>query len=437
MPSGNIGQLPAATEPVHPMADCNAQIPLFDGEMVLTRNGSRSVGTGTVFLDWLPSPRVRFSIRISSGDPANSGETQLALPSLGRRFDVLIFRVSIGSNGHLCEGVLQKELSSWPQVTSLIAQLCNLGPYNGDPIRRGDAHPPGRLSLTDDKYVVAIDPVRNCGELIEAARANGGYALTHVCAIHRRDGGPFKIMEPLEPLFRFLSFARGAWCGFALPVGFHEDGQVACEPWKVWKSRPFLNQGNWFPHYRPQRFAQAYARFSELWRVPEARRALGLGIAWYVHALSIGELEGRIIQAVAGLELLSWYGLLHWRSPPVRTEKEFSHFGTDRKIRDLLETCDVSPTIPPELQESYSFRAGEPDAQPKDGPQLLCWVRNSIVHPVPRVSVTPSMRHEVVQLALYYIELVILRFVDYDGLFTNRITWQPGSAPQNQYESMQ
>ena len=438
MLSGNLEQVPAATEPVHPMADSNARIALFDGEMVLTRNGRSSVGAGAVFLDWLPSPRVRFSVHTPPGDLADPGETQLALPSLDRRFDVLVLRVSIGSNGHLCEGVLRDELSSWPRVASLTAQLCNLGSYIGDPVRRGDAWVAGRLLLTDDKYVVVIDPVRNCGELIEAARASGGYALTHVCEVHRRDGRPFEAMEPLGPLFRFLSFVRGAWCGFALPVGFDEDGQVACEPWTVWKSQPFLNQGNWFPHYKPQRFAQAYARFSELWRVPEARRALGLGIAWYVHALSVGELEARVIQAVAGLELLSWYALLHWRSPSVSTEKKFSarDFGTDRKIRDLLATCDVSPLIPPVLQESGSFVAGRADAQPGDGPQLICWVRNSVVHPIPRVSVTPSLMHEVLQLALYYIELVILRFVEYDGPFTNRLTWQPESIRQCQYESV-
>jgi hypothetical protein len=433
------GEYPEMLVPACEMTGANESITLFSGQLEFEREGQCCSGTGTVRLDWLPSPRVAFTLE-SAESACDLGPGQLILPAAVRSFGATAFNQSIQSPPlrYAYSGLVEQEVDRAPQpVASVIVHLCNFSNYLGGVVStQTGGWVAGRLSLCDDEWDIDIDPVPDLRKVQDAVKASGGYAMTHVCRILRHDGAEFLPPDPLDQLLRFLSFARGAWSGLFLPVGFNRQGSRVWDGWFCQKTRSYLDLSNWFPINDPQPFARTYRTFSGLWADPDARRTLSLGIAWYVHAVSSGELEGRIIQAVAGLELLAYFALVRWSDGPACAEGTFDNLESEKRIRRLLDACGILATLPLQLSECNALVEGPHGWKHRDGPEVISWVRNSVIHPVPKLPLTSRIMHEAHQLALQYMELVILRFLDYQGPFSNRVTWLAGNVWQGQYEQV-
>ncbi|MCL5734248.1 MAG: hypothetical protein M1274_01450 [Actinobacteria bacterium] len=425
--------------PAWEMAGANERITLFSGQLEFEREGQRCSGTGTVRLDWLPSPRVTFTLE-SAESACDLGLGQLTLPTAARSFSATAFNRSIQAPPLRCKylGQVGQEVDRAPQpVASVIVHLCNFSNYLGAPVStQTGGWVAGRLSLSDDEWDIDIDPVPDLQKIQGAVKASGGYAMTHVCRVARRDRAEFLPPGPLDQLLRFLSFARGAWSGLFLPVGLDRQGARAWDGWVCQKTRSYVDLSNWFPVHDAQPFARTYEKFSGLWPDPDARRTLSLGIAWYVHAVSSGELEARIIHAIAGLELLAYFVLVHWSDGPACAGGTFDNLESEKRIRRLLGACGIPATLPFQLSECNALIRGPHGWKHRDGPEVISWVRNSVSHPVPKLALTSGIMHEAHQLALQYIELAILRLLEYRGPFSNRVRWLAGDVWQGQYDQV-
>jgi len=65
-------------------------------------------------------------------------------------------------------------------------------------------------------------------------------------------------------------------------------------------------------------------------------------------------------------------------------------------------------------------------------PQALAWLRNAIIHAnsknrKKRRNLNDALQHAST-IYLWYLELIILRFLDYRGEYSNRITTQPNPS---------
>ena len=59
-----LKDVPEAFKPVYEMPHANSQIMLYDGIVKLHRDETIFTGQGTVYVAWLPSPKICFEIKL-------------------------------------------------------------------------------------------------------------------------------------------------------------------------------------------------------------------------------------------------------------------------------------------------------------------------------------------------------------------------------------
>lgn len=124
--------------------------------------------------------------------------------------------------------------------------------------------------------------------------------------------------------------------------------------------------------------------------------------------------------ACAGLELMAWGILLR------KTEMTPDQFRPPKGtlVKKLLEWAQI-PTDLPEHFGALRSRSTRLDRTQQSGPGTLFDVRNALVHPPKEIDDPewPSGDElmEAWQLATWYLELVILRVLGYDGEVQSRL----------------
>ena len=166
------------------------------------------------------------------------------------------------------------------------------------------------------------------------------------------------------------------------------------------------------------KLATGFARISE----DEAmEKILDRGIT---HLLAI---EGRLVLdvripvACSGLELLGWAALQ--RNGWIATDA-LSKLPASAVLRLVLHWAGIPDAIPNHLKalQSRSSRVGQPDWA---GPEVLFNIRNALVHPPKRLDnpewPDPTELVEAWQLATWYLELLVLRILGYDGQYRSSL----------------
>lgn len=169
-----------------------------------------------------------------------------------------------------------------------------------------------------------------------------------------------------------------------------------------------------------------FSSFMSLWDDEDWREVLQTALHWYLSANAFsGGLEGAIIQAQTALELLSSAVL-------VEREKWLSNDGYTRisaaeRIRLLIHWSGVSADIPSELVELSKLAKSE---NWMDSADAMTAMRNTITHPTQKNRVkyarhSSAVRTETWKICLWYLELIILKILNYNGAYRSRIscTW--------------
>ena len=110
------------------------------------------------------------------------------------------------------------------QLSQLLFHVPNFRHYFGDNIGTADGMKAwvGRARMEFDPWQVTLDELPGSNARDHALRTAGGYALTHVGTLKRKDGATFSGAEAtstLVTLANFLSFFRGRWVAPILWVG--------------------------------------------------------------------------------------------------------------------------------------------------------------------------------------------------------------------------
>lgn len=440
-PGGKIPDSPEALSPVFDHDSPNEPISLHAGEFFLADESKRAQCEGEVSLEWFPKPRVRFS---GEGEAVvvelfNLESVTLEIPAL-----------SASASAHMAHLQFSSDPTAYP-IAGFVAEptwsgrggrfdelrfhLVNFHQYVGDHIQTGSSEGEpssrwlGRLPLEGPEWRVHLDQFSDYRDRRSEVRREGGYVLGHVGKVERVDEGAIDEEQAEDILFAlhiFFSFCRGSWCSPTLAVMGSPD-QGGPVRWGSPLLSTWSDEPSWFPTSETGGIGNLFSGFMSRWRDALWRETLIHTTHWYVESnQNAGMLEGAITLAQTALEHLSWVYLVEQEA--LFSAKHFeTKMGAAEKFRTLFSELDVPTAVPKDsiLQSTVGLLQGE-GLQVDDGPDLFVKVRNMIVHPKrvkrERLSLLSSkQKWKIKQLGLRYIELLVLRLLDYSGPYHNRL----------------
>lgn len=424
---------PQAVTPVYTTDVANASLQLFAGEFFLTQdNKTLSKERGNIEFIWLPSPKIRFTVPVANDRP-ELDMARLHLSHQNVSTEAIVTNVRIGSTDQPSySGILAGEVivQTNPQCDRVIFHVPNFTHFLGTIVRNTEANHAwrGRLYLEYTDWIINIDEISSGKEVANSIRNEGGFAITHVGVIQRKDGNLFSYQDIQPILFGlryFLSFARGLWCGPILPVGMSTDSSA----WQIWNTShlsPWKMVESWFPYHEINQIHEVNKAFQgilskladPLWADP-----IKIAIHWFVEAnLTNGGVEGAIVLTQTALELLSWIYFVEDPKTSTMKDTKFDKLRAEDKIRNLLTSLQIPTIIPVEMTHLAAFAATQGGA---DGPTSIVKLRNGVVHPkqIKRNYVLQAPRRarsEAQELGLWFLELALLHMIGYDSIYYPR-----------------
>lgn len=425
---------PVGLKPIYPMASVNQDITLYEGELEMEQETVRLSGKGVVQFQWLPRPGLRFFFDPSPENEHKPLLKDCTLHLLERnghaKASVFGYDTAIDKGVYKVRGeVRDHEVGQNQDVTSILFHVVNFIDCIGSRVRTEEGWKTwsGRSVIEAGEWRITLDKIEEFSQTFEELEATGGFAITHVGKLERSDGNQFHPKEAevlFEALFRYLSFCRGAWVAPVLPVGFAENGDRVWEKWRGWKIEGWRKVRSGFNSQSVDGLVKGFPGFYKRWQDKNWTMPLLLSIHWYVEAnMTSGGVEGSIILAQTAFELLGWTHLVEERQE--LDKNGYEKLPAMEKLRRLLSICGIPAAEPSSLSRLNDAAKAQGNVW-NDGPQAITEVRNALVHSNPAKSkkVFDEDRrivHEVWNLSLWYLELILLRTFDYKGEYSSRV----------------
>jgi hypothetical protein len=224
-----------------------------------------------------------------------------------------------------------------------------------------------------------------------------------------------------ERLFVLLGLVVGAEVGVGPVVGLDESDEVV---WVHWGApRIGLGSWRWCPSLIVDSALPALADgMSRMAQDPSLEKIVSRGLKYWMAANARGVvLDVKIPVACSGLELLAW-GVLQQRQWV--TADSFKRLQAGATLRLLLQATDIPADLPADYEALAARRAGY--GNPADGgPELVFEVRNALVHPPKKLAKlewpTHDELYEAWRLSMWYLELVIINLLGYQGEYVSRL----------------
>ncbi|MEX1093413.1 MAG: hypothetical protein WEF28_09675 [Acidimicrobiia bacterium] len=427
-----IEPLPEALVPRRPTGGANLAIQLYDGPIVVTQGNSRVEEQGTVRLSWQQGTNLRFEVPdVNPRTYLELDEAQLRLEDsrapLPAQLTSIRRRIQDGKPTLAIAGRVEATVIGEGPATTVQFLVGNFPSYIGTGVSRGaSSEDSARLTLEFREWVIDLDMVEGGRDMFKEVKASGGFAATLVGRLRRSDRRGFSresAEDVLHGLFLFLSFVAGDWSPIILPQGLDQDGNPVWERWAAPLSRPWSDRFTWFAPQKPQGLSGLFAGFMSRFTESGTVRAIGDLVQLYCHANGHVLIEPRIVLANAALELLAW---MH--------SSEGGRAKTDSP-RALLEAATQAGLgIPSEVLPNLSAYAKQRGWE--DGVFAIAEMRNGLLHPGSRAKLFTAeskARVEAWQLAMYYIEVGMLCWLDYRGEFLDRLraehVWESTEPP--------
>ena len=226
-------------------------------------------------------------------------------------------------------------------------------------------------------------------------------------------------------LFILLSFLRGSEIGIGPIVGLGADSGIVWARWTPPRAKQTGGRHRWcWPGLVPVALPALASGMSTL----AAERGLEIAVLRATELLLTANdasgglpLDVRIPVVASGLELMAWSVLQHcgWLTSHTANSRQLQ---ARARLRLLLKWAGV----PTELPHGFSaLRRRALEQREPEGPELVFWLRNRLVHP-PKSATDPDWPKgdemiEGLTLALWYLELSILRVLGYQGEYVSRL----------------
>ena len=340
-----------------------------------------------------------------------------------------------GANSRFWGGLERTRIGNPENLTELRFHLI------GFPFKRGthdvlypnNQSGPCRLRLTAEEWYIDVDVWPDWSMIQKHGLTQGSFPahLVRMCRIRRRDGSLFSAnsaeVESLRfILVLFLSFVSGRSVGAALPVGFDEHGDKQYVEWSSTLVDPIAQFKSWYPPERPEYIHQIFSPFIELAKEPSWHLTLVTLIRSYTAVNSLwADFGFGVGIAFVAFEALS-YKILVVEEGEL-TRKQYKKNSISVNLYLLLKWADIPLTLPAELVALDTA----PEDHHGDAPSVLTWIRNRIIHSDNRDDLSRDAVHDAWTLSLWYLELLLLRLLSYEGPYKSRIESHnsPGDYP--------
>ena len=263
-----------------------------------------------------------------------------------------------------------------------------------------------RLGVAEMKHGDLWIKITEDSSLSENNQEYGGYAVTHTGCIQRCGGGTFCVEEAeyiLRGLRALLSFARGSACGLTLVKAVGQGGAEMILEWgttytKAWTGR----DDTWLPRRDGgDSLSKLFPGFWNLYNDPNWKDTLLTVIDWYINSKD-GPFHVGVVLIQAALESLCHKISGGGGDKRTATDKAFKAIGLCKKIPPSCESLEKS-------------------SKDSDGPRAIVDIRNSLVHPKKEDGISAEAEMEALRLGQWYVELLLLRQLNYRGRYMNRL----------------
>lgn len=303
--------------------------------------------------------------------------------------------------------------------------LLNFPSYLGSRVRTDEGphagFSMGRLQFDAKDGECVLDEIQEAGKAAKEASRGLGSVITHVGEWRPVSGSMTtdEARERLRLLHHWFGLLRAAWSGPVFPQGLR-DGQVVWRQYASWILSPSREVSTWMPTRTPIDLSQMFSGFRERWSDEAWQKPLSTAIWWLVESNAREtRLESSIILSQVALELLAWVHVVETQR--LHSRADFKKLSAAGRIRALLQASGVPAPVPdymPSLQAAC-------DSEWYDGPGVITRIRNALVHADDTkreftAALDGMTRWECAQLAIQYIELVLLSVCGYDGPYARR-----------------
>jgi hypothetical protein len=233
-------------------------------------------------------------------------------------------------------------------------------------------------------------------------------------------------------LQRILGFLTGSNVGVVPVVGLNANDEVVAAHWAA--PRVNLDHTPWRWCYEGDvaiALPQIAAGRTQLEADPVLAKCLDRAIALHLAANGQEVIDVKLPVACSGLELLAWSVLQQhgWLSP-----RATGSLKAGERAQLLLKWAGIPTDLPTSMTALAQRRRNL--GQSMEAVELCINVRNKIFHPPDKIgSVEWPSGEELVdawQLATWYLELGILRLLEYRGNYTSRLQplgWSGQTVP--------
>jgi hypothetical protein len=283
-------------------------------------------------------------------------------------------------------------------------------------------------------WLITLQPYGHVHMLIKSALFGQYPVLSGVGEIRKIESGNFKpkhVLPVLESLRVFLSFAFAAWKTPAFVVGSNSVATRSVQRFSAYESSVHWFSQGWLDERHGQHLTQAYPGFCRLWDKERWRLPVNQAVTWLIEASTTsGSIQGAIAFSQIPLEMLAW--LVFVDENAILDSNEFENLSAGNKLQLLLHECGIPLGVPPML-ETLAKIAINDEGKQKSGPRIATEIRNTIIHPhkknrdkfngwITQHKVEGNdLLRETQHLFIWYITLVLLRLMEYDGEYANRL----------------
>lgn len=401
----------------------NEEIYLSTETVVVNIDSEQLEIDGDLYLTLLPSPRLDLKLPL----PGNTLPHRMVASNVPKEFRVDAFPdvqwIANGINGstlYLLPDPQRVTTALADDINYAIFHLLNFYDFHSDGIQLKSQWKSGRVVLQDEQWEITIDATDSTTSNVKSLKNSGGYAITHVGKVARRDGSDYSsddLERLLHDLMNFLSFARGFRATPILVTGYNQSDIETWTEWGIRETYSWKRVMSWFaPLHTRDMLPEAFCGYMNRIKEPNWYEAVKHAIYWYVQSNTLTAIDGALILAQTALESLSWNYLV--TDQECLDEQAFGKINAANKIRLLLTFCNIPLNLPSSCKELTKIAKGR---NLLDGPQSITFVRNNVVHPSKGSIVPRDAYWEALNLALGYIELVLLRLFEYQGKYSNRL----------------
>lgn len=415
------------------MEEANQSIKIYSGNFSLIRDNKTMTLDGTICFDWIPNEMVGFK-GIVLDNQLEIIDLFNDTPEIELKIDNQTFgNCRITGTNMGAETTIEGSMINDPvlgdksvAVSSVRFAIPNLKEFHGDPVKLTDSNRiqlcRSRIVFTNSKYQITIDGLPYSNKLKEKLSSQGGYLIQYSGEIINTSGSiQYSDLKDLISSFScFLSFINGRRCSTLFHQGIH-DGEIIWTDYSPYKLDPYKTVFTWSIYEDTSGLNDLWISFSNLWSDYNDRDFLNSVIHWYLEAnKNSGYVEGSIIMAQVGLELLyNWYVI---EKRKLILGKDADNISAANKIRLLLSQIKLRPDLPNRLTALVSFIV---ENELSDGIEAFVLIRNALVHSQEEkrkklIKIDHAVMHETLQLGLWYLELSILKVLEYKGKYQFR-----------------